>query len=75
MVITKEEKYLLSKNKYFGNKTEDIIHKSLNHANITDFSPLPFCILDNQLGQDIQQCFDEANIIPKIYLKNNQTKS
>lgn len=57
--------------KYFGNKTEDIIHKSLNHANIADFSPLPFCILDNQLGQDIQQCFYEANIIPKIYLKNN----
>ena len=36
-------------------------------ADVKDFSRLPFCILNNRMGQNIQKCFDEAGFVPNIY--------
>lgn len=53
--------------KYYPDEVDLIKEKSRSEANIRDFAKLPFCILNNRMGQKIQKCFDEAKIIPNIY--------
>lgn len=53
--------------KYYGDGTEDLKRKARNMADVKDFSKLPFCILNNRMGQNIQKCFDEAGFVPNIY--------
>ena len=53
--------------KYYGDGTEDLKRKARNMADVKDFSRLPFCILNNRMGQNIQKCFDEAGFVPNIY--------
>ncbi len=55
--------------KYYVNESEIIKNKSKNGANLADFAKLPFCILSNRLGQQIEQCFNSERIIPNVYTK------
>lgn len=52
---------------YYGDYAEELKEKSRNGANLHDFSKLPFCLLNNRMGQYIQQCFDEVNFTPKVF--------
>lgn len=53
--------------KYYDNEAETLKEKSYLGADVKDFSRLPFCMLDNQLGQNIQKCFIEADFSPKVF--------
>lgn len=53
--------------KYYGNEVNSL-KKSVNQGfYIKDFSRLPFCMLNNRMGQAIQACFDDAGIVPHTY--------
>lgn len=55
--------------RFYSNQSdiESLKQKSAYGADVKDFSRLPFCILNNRLGQNIQRCFDEAGIIPNVF--------
>lgn len=52
---------------YYGAEAEHLKEISRDGARICNFSKVPFCILNNQLGKHINMCFDEAGISPVIY--------
>lgn len=52
---------------YYGDQAEELKKKSRDGADIKDFSRLPFCMLNNRMGQSIKRCFDEAEVTPKVY--------
>lgn len=54
--------------KTFHDDSEKIKRKSRQGVNLADFAQLPFCILDNRLGDTIQNCFKEAGFTPLPYL-------
>lgn len=59
---------------HYGDSATQIKERSLNGANIRDFTRLPFCMLNNRLGKTIQQCFDEEEITPNIYTTSEYMK-
>lgn len=59
---------------YYGEETEEIKMKAIQGARVEDFSKLPFCILSNRMGREIQECFDEANVIPRAFLTSTYTQ-
>lgn len=48
--------------------------KAIHGVDVRDFIDLPFCIFDNRMGRQIQQCFDEANLIPRPYITSTYTQ-
>ena len=56
---------------YYGKEMEHLKKISQNGARISDFSKVPFCILNNRLGKNVNLCFDEAGISPVIYTTSN----
>lgn len=54
--------------KTFHEDSEKIKKKSLQGANLADFAQLPFCILQNRLGETIQNIFKDAGITPITYM-------
>lgn len=52
---------------YYGDKIKELKDKAKNGASIGDFSRLPFCLLNNRIGDNIKKCFDEAGFSPKVY--------
>lgn len=52
---------------YYGDAMEELKKRARKGADIKDFSLLPFCMLNNRMGQNIQKCFDDAGVIPRIY--------
>lgn len=60
---------------YYGRERAEELKKTAQHdASIKDFSQLPFCILSNRMGQQIQECFDEIRVTPKAYLTSTYTQ-
>lgn len=53
--------------KYYNNDAEELKLKSYGGADLKNFSKLPFCMLNNRLGQNIWKCFEEAGFTPKTY--------
>lgn len=52
--------------RYYGNQAEALKQRSMNGADLSDFSLLPFCMYNNRMGETIQKCFQRAGISPKI---------
>lgn len=52
--------------KTYGERADAIAQKSLHGADIRDFSELPFYLIDNRLGREIRQCFDDYDIKPRV---------
>lgn len=52
---------------YYGNEADELKRTARKGADVKNFSRLPFCILNNRMGQNIQKCFDEAGVVPDIY--------
>lgn len=58
----------------YGESAQALKEKSLQGANVKDFSRLPFCIFENRMGRQINQCFDAANIVPRTYMTSTYTQ-
>lgn len=56
---------------YYGSEGMRIKELSRDGANIHHFARIPFCILDNRMGKNINSCFDEAGITPIVYTTSN----
>ena len=52
--------------KTYGEKASEIARKSVHGADIRDFAELPFYLIDNRLGRDIRQCFEDYDIKPNV---------
>ncbi|MBQ3457773.1 MAG: LysR family transcriptional regulator [Synergistaceae bacterium] len=61
--------------KHYGEEMYSLREKSVNGANLEDFSRLPFLIVSplGRLGRKVAQCFNEAGYEPKVYLKAGYT--
>ncbi len=53
--------------KYYGEDLSALKNKAMIGTNIKDFAKLPFCMLNNRMGQKIQKCFDDAHVEPNVY--------
>lgn len=52
---------------YYPTRVLELKQKSSCHADVKDFSCLPFCMLDNRMGKSIEKCFNAAGFTPKLY--------
>lgn len=61
--------------KYYGDDMYALREKSINGADLADFSRLPFLIVSplGRMGRRIAHCFSDAGYEPKIYLKAGYT--
>ena len=59
---------------YYGADTPALKERAANGAAVKDFAKLPFCIFDNRMGRQINQCFDAANITPRAYITSTYTQ-
>ena len=39
-----------------------------------DFEKLPFCMMTNRMGQMLQNCFNEAGVIPHVFSKSSYSQ-
>lgn len=59
---------------YYGQETQALKEQALQGARVEQFSKLPFCIFDNRMGRQINQCFETANMTPKTYITSTYTQ-
>ena len=59
---------------YYGDGAEQLKERSLAGASVQDFAKLPFCLLSNRMGRKIQDCFDDAGVVPKAYMTSTYTQ-
>ena len=59
--------------KYYGDQAASLKACSANGADLSNFSKLPFCLLENRLGEKIYECFSEAHITPWPYITSTYT--
>ncbi len=59
---------------YYGENTPALKEAGLQGVNVKDFALLPFCVFDNRMGRQIQQCFEVANIMPRAYITSTYTQ-
>ena len=61
--------------KYYGDDMYALREKSINGADLADFSRLPFLIVSplGRMGRRIAHCFSDAGYEPKVYLKAGYT--
>ncbi|MDR2908432.1 MAG: LysR family transcriptional regulator [Oscillospiraceae bacterium] len=57
-----------------GARSPEIKTRSLNGADMRDFAGLPFAMLTNYLGQQIQNLFYEADVAPIVRFSSANTK-
>jgi len=57
-----------------GDEAQALKDAAIHGASVEQFSKLPFCIFDNRMGRQIQQCFDAANIVPRTYITSTYTQ-
>lgn len=61
--------------RYYGRDEAYYIKaRSMDKADIRDFSRLPFCIMRNRLGVQVGLIFEQANIKPDIYFTAETSK-
>ena len=59
--------------KYYGDKAESLKACSADGAYLGNFSKLPFCLLENRIGEKIYECFAEAQVKPWPYITSTYT--
>ena len=57
-----------------GEAAQELKEKAIHGAEVKDFAKLPFCIFDNRMGRQINQCFEAANITPRAYITSTYTQ-
>lgn len=60
--------------KYYGENAQQLKERAIRGADVKDFAELPFCIFDNRMGRQINQCFDAANVVPRVYIASTYTQ-
>lgn len=60
--------------RYYGDEAEALKLRSRHGASVADFSKLPFCMLQNRVGELIYECFDEAHVTPWPYITSTYTQ-
>lgn len=60
--------------KYYGEAARTLKEKAIQGADVKDFAALPFCIFENRMGRQINQCFDASNIVPRTYMTSTYTQ-
>ena len=58
---------------YYGDKAESLKACSAAGAYLGNFSKLPFCLLENRIGEKIYECFAEAQVKPWPYITSTYT--
>ncbi|MCI9158005.1 MAG: LysR family transcriptional regulator [Lawsonibacter sp.] len=58
----------------YGGEAEALKEQALQGACVEHFARLPFCLFTNRMGYQIQQCFDAAGVLPKVYLTSTYTQ-
>ncbi len=59
---------------YYGDEAVDLKARSAGGARIRDFARLPFCLLENRIGEKVYECFAEAQITPQPYITSTYTQ-
>lgn len=59
---------------HYGDEAEVLKEKAIHGATVKDFSHLPFCMFENRMGRQIQECFEEARVTPKVYMTSTYTQ-
>lgn len=57
-----------------GETAQELKEKAVHGAEVKDFAKLPFCIFDNRMGRQINQCFEAFNITPRAYITSTYTQ-
>lgn len=60
--------------KYYGEESRALKEKSIHGADVKDFSRLPFCLFDNRMGRQVNQCFEDAGVSPRVYITSTYTQ-
>lgn len=58
---------------YYGDRTAALKACSVDGADLGNFSQLPFCLLENRIGEKINECFAEAHVTPRAYITSTYT--
>ena len=58
---------------YYGDETPSLKARSANGADLGNFARLPFCLLENRIGEKLYECFAEAHITPWAYITSTYT--
>ena len=58
----------------YGDETGNLKERAADGADVKDFARLPFCIFNNRMGRQINQCFETANIVPRAYITSTYTQ-
>ncbi len=53
--------------KYFGKDADKVKEQAYKQLDLKVFSEVPFCIINNRLGDKFEKCYKEADFKPKIY--------
>ena len=59
---------------YYGPDAQALKESASHGARVEQFAKLPFCIFDNRMGRQVNQCFEAANIIPRTYITSTYTQ-
>ena len=59
---------------YYGAEAAPLKERSRDGASVGNFSKLPFCMLENRIGEKINECFAEAQITPWPYITSTYTQ-
>lgn len=60
--------------RHYGETAAALKEQALHGTDVREFSRLPFCIFNNRMGRQINQCFEAANIIPRAYITSTYTQ-
>lgn len=58
---------------YYGEEAASLKVRSADGAYLGNFSKLPFCLLNNRIGEMINECFAEAQVTPRPYITSTYT--
>ena len=59
---------------YYGQEAAGLKERAIHGANLKEFDRLPFCLLSNRMGRQVQECFNEARVTPRTYLTSTYTQ-
>ena len=59
---------------YYASEREELKERAIHGAYVEQFAKLPFCIFDNRMGRQINQCFEAANLTPRTYITSTYTQ-
>ena len=60
--------------KYYGEEAAAIKERAAAGATVQDFSKLPFCLLDNRIGERINESFANIHVTPHAYVRSSYTQ-